>query len=131
VSLADLHLPIFAVGTETDHVAPWHSVYKLHLLTDSALTFLLTNGGHNAGVVSPPGHPNRRYRVLTRPAEGAYLDPDSWGRRAVPHEGSWWPEWAGWLGAHSGAPVVHPPIGAADKGYPPLEPAPGSYVREP
>ncbi|WP_084249965.1 PHA/PHB synthase family protein [Sphingomonas mali] len=131
VSLSDIHLPIFAVGTETDHVAPWHSVYKLHLLTDSELTFLLTNGGHNAGVVSPPAYPNRRYRVLTRPAEGAYLDPDNWERRAVPHEGSWWPEWAEWLGAHSGAPVALPPMGAADKGYPPLEPAPGSYVREP
>lgn len=131
VSLSDLHLPIFAVGTETDHVAPWHSVYKLHLLTDSELTFLLTAGGHNAGVVSPPGHPRRHYRVLTRAAEGPYLDPDSWEREAAPHEGSWWPEWGAWLDARSGEPVAPPPMGAPDKGYPSLAPAPGDYVRQP
>lgn len=131
VTLLDLHLPIFVVGTETDHVAPWHSVYKLHLLTDSELTFLLTTGGHNAGVISPPGHPHRRYRVLTRPAESAYLDPESWQRQAAAHEGSWWPEWGAWLGARSGEPIPPPAMGASDKGYPPLEPAPGSYVRQP
>ncbi|MES1975976.1 MAG: alpha/beta fold hydrolase [Pseudomonadota bacterium] len=131
VSLSDLHLPIFALGTETDHVAPWHSVYKLHLLTDSEITFALTSGGHNAGIVSPPGHPRRHYRVLTRPAGGNYLDPAGWEEQAVPHEGSWWPEWAAWLAARSGEPVAPPPMGAPEKGYPALEPAPGSYVRQP
>ncbi|WP_213982285.1 alpha/beta fold hydrolase [Sphingomonas sp. dw_22] len=131
VRLSDLHLPIFSVGTETDHVAPWHSVYKLHLLTDSELTFLLTSGGHNAGVVSPPGHPRRHYRVLTRPEHGSTLDTESWERQAAPHDGSWWPEWGAWLDARSGDPVAPPPMGAPDKGYPALEPAPGGYVRQP
>ncbi len=130
VSLSDLHLPIFALGTETDHVAPWHSVHKLHLLTDSELTFVLTSGGHNAGIVSPPGHPRRHYRVLTRPAGGPYRDPESWEREAAAHEGSWWPEWEAWLAARSGVSVAPPPMGAPDKGYPPLLPAPGSYVHQ-
>jgi polyhydroxyalkanoate synthase len=130
VRLADLHLPIFALGTETDHVAPWHSVHKLHLLTDSELTFVLTSGGHNAGIVSPPGHPRRHYRVLTRAAGGAYRDPDSWENEAAAHDGSWWPEWGAWLAARSGAAVAPPPMGAPGKGYPPLLPAPGSYVHE-
>ncbi|MDH7971381.1 alpha/beta fold hydrolase [Sphingomonas sp. AR_OL41] len=128
VSLSDLHLPIFALGTETDHVAPWQSVHKLHMLTESEVTFVLTSGGHNAGIVSPPGHPHRHYRVLTRPEGGAYLDPASWEREAVLHEGSWWPEWAAWLAGRSGALVAPPPMGAPDKGFPPLLPAPGSYV---
>jgi hypothetical protein len=60
---------MFAVGIETDHIAPWRSVYKLHLFTDSDLTFVVTNGGHNAGVVSEPGHHGRRYHVA-RPTLG-------------------------------------------------------------
>ncbi len=131
VSLSDLHLPIFALGTETDHVAPWQSVHKLHMLTESEVTFVLTSGGHNAGIVSPPGHPHRHYRVLTRPEGGAYLDPASWEREAVFHDGSWWPEWEAWLAGHPGALVAPPPMGATDKGYPPLLSAPGSYVHAP
>ena len=67
IGLTDIRVPIFAVGTEADHVAPWRSVYKFHLLTDTEVTFVLTSGGHNAGIVSEPGHARRRYRVATRP----------------------------------------------------------------
>ena len=128
VALTDLRAPVFAVGTEQDHVAPWHSVYKLHLLTDTDVTFLLTSGGHNAGIVSPPGRDNRHYRVMSRTADGHYVDPDIWAAEAPRHEGSWWQAWAGWLDANSGAPVAPPSMGAVP-GYPPLGDAPGAYVR--
>jgi polyhydroxyalkanoate synthase len=130
ISLSDLHLPIFAVGTEHDHVAPWHSVYKIHLLTDAEVTFALASGGHNVGVVAAPGNPKASYRLLTRSADGPYVDPENWERRAAAYSGSWWPACADWLVAHSGAPVAPPPMGAPDKGYPVLEPAPGGYVRQ-
>ena len=71
VSVADIKGPFFVVGTETDHIAPWHSVHKLHLLNSEDLTFVLTSGGHNAGIVSEPGHPHRHYRMFEPPARGA------------------------------------------------------------
>jgi polyhydroxyalkanoate synthase len=129
VALADLRLPTFAVGTETDHVAPWRSVYKLHLLSDAEITFVLTNGGHNAGVVSEPGHARRRYRIATRAADGRYLDPDVWLADSEAREGSWWPAWTAWLASRSGPPVAPPGLGAGAAGYAPLCDAPGSYVR--
>ena len=72
VAISDIRAPMFAVATATDHVSPWRSVYKLHLLVDTELTFLLTSGGHNAGIVSPPGHPHRHHRV-NHPHGGADL----------------------------------------------------------
>ena len=126
VALSDLRRPIFAVGTETDHVAPWRSVHKLHLLCDAEVTFVLTSGGHNAGIVSEPGHPHRRYRVGVRPAGGRYDDPEAWAAAAQPKNGSWWPEWVAWLAAHSSEPGPLPSLGAP--GYTALADAPGSYV---
>ena len=128
VALADLSVPAFAVATETDHVAPWRSVYKLHLLTDNEVTFVLTNGGHNAGVVSEPGHPGRRYRIATRAAEGRYADADAWLAKATSRDGSWWPAWVEWLSQRSTAPVAPPVLGGSHTRYAPLGDAPGSYV---
>ncbi|HVL74198.1 MAG TPA: alpha/beta fold hydrolase [Beijerinckiaceae bacterium] len=125
VALTDIRAPIFAVGTERDHVAPWRSAFKVHLLTDTDVTFLLTTGGHNAGIVSEPGRAGRSYRVLSKRAEDRYVDPDTWQGLAPRREGSWWPEWVRWLEARSGAPVPPPPMGAA------LADAPGTYVLEP
>jgi len=130
VALSDIRVPVFSVGTESDHVAPWRSVYKIHLLTDTEVTFLLTNGGHNAGIVSEPGHPHRRYRVSTKRPQDHYVDPDVWLTAESPHEGSWWPEWVRWLDARSGAPVAPPPMGAAGSAYAAIADAPGTYVLE-
>ena len=131
IALTDIRVPIFAVGTERDHVSPWRSVYKVHLLTDTEVTFVLTSGGHNAGVVSEPGHPRRYYRITTRSAAAPYLDPNAWEVRAPRHEGSWWLAWEPWLAARSKACTPPPPLGAVEYGYPVLEDAPGSYVLMP
>jgi polyhydroxyalkanoate synthase len=131
IAIEDIKLPIFAVGTRTDHVAPWHSVHKLHLLTDAEVTFVLTSGGHNAGIVSEPGHHGRVYQILTRPAEGHYVPPDTWLAKAARVEGSWWPAWADWLTARSGPSASPPPLGRPEAGYKPITNAPGTYVREP
>ena len=133
ITLSSLKMPMFVVGTERDHVAPWRSVHKIHMLSGAEITFVLTSGGHNAGIVSEPGHKGRRYHVLTRAAEdtdGVTHDPDTWLARSQRKDGSWWTEWGAWLGARSGAPVPPPSTGAPDKGYPVLGPAPGTYVLE-
>jgi polyhydroxyalkanoate synthase len=128
VALTDISCPIFCLGTARDHVAPWQSVYKLQLLTDVALTFVLTSGGHNVGIVNPPGVPHRSYQMLSREHDGKYLAPPAWLEAAPTHEGSWWPCWLDWLDAHSGAPVALPSMGNTSKGLAPLCPAPGTYV---
>jgi polyhydroxyalkanoate synthase len=130
VALSDVRVPMFAVGTELDHVAPWQSVYKFHLLTDTDVTFVLTNGGHNAGIVSEPGHRHRHYRIATHAASGRYVDPEVWQAETQAREGSWWPEWSTWLHAHSGARGAPPALGAPQAGLAPLCDAPGVYVHQ-
>ncbi len=128
VAVSDIRVPVFAVGTERDHVAPWRSVYKFHLLSDTEVTFLLTNGGHNAGIVSEPGHPRRHYKVTTAAHDEAYVDPQTWTAQTAEKQGSWWPEFSDWLKARSGKPVPPPPFGNAECGLKAICDAPGTYV---
>jgi polyhydroxyalkanoate synthase len=129
IALKDIGAPMFVVGTESDHIAPWRSVYKASLFTDCDLTFVLTTGGHNAGVVAEPGRAGRSYHIGRRRAGAHYVSPDKWLAGARRVEGSWWPEWASWLEERSAAErVAPPPMGAAGRGFPPLYPAPGRYV---
>ena len=131
VTVADIRAPIFAVGTERDHVAPWRSTYKINLQTETDVTYLLTSR-----------RPQCRHRLGTRSSSDAAsasaprkpmiiisIRSDFW--REVPRkDGSWWPEWAGWLKERSGAPTTLPTMGAAQAGYPLLGDAPGAYVLE-
>ena len=129
VALRDIRLPLFAVGTSKDHIAPWRSVYKIHLFTDADVTFVLASGGHNVGIVSPVnGFAGARYQVAKRGHDEPYLDPDRWSAVAAQHEGSWWPCWQQWLGERSGPRVAAPAMGAPDAGLPLLGDAPGAYV---
>ena len=130
-SLGDLTLPIFCVGTTTDHVAHWRSVFKLHLFSPAEITFVLTNGGHNAGIVSEPGHPRRHYQLRTRATGENYMGPDEWQASAPRQEGSWWTAWFEWLRARSSKMVAAPRMGNARKGLRPVCDAPGAYVRQP
>jgi polyhydroxyalkanoate synthase len=126
VSLADIRVPVFLVGTQRDHISPWRSVYQLHRLCDPEITFVLASGGHNAGIVSEPGHTNRHYQAATRVAHGSWTEPDQWLNETPRHEGSWWPLWHRWLAQHSQArraatlPEVPHMLGAA----------PGQYVMQ-
>jgi polyhydroxyalkanoate synthase len=126
VALKDIRTPMFVIGTETDQVAPWRSVYKIHLFTDNELTFVRTNGGHNAGIVSEPGHRGRHFHFATRNPGDRYLDPDTWLARAGQIEGSWWQEWSSWLTERSAPGKVAPPASKS----PALGAAPGSYVHQ-
>jgi len=129
LELGRLRVPMFVVGTETDHVAPWRSVYKTRSLTRSSdYTFLLTSGGHNAGIVSGPSHPKRRHRLLTWANATESLPPEEWLKRAALHEGSWWPAWEAWLAAHSQRTQRAAQPVTVD-GAVPAEDAPGRYVR--
>jgi polyhydroxyalkanoate synthase subunit PhaC len=124
VALSDLHRPMFVVGTLRDHVAPWKSAHKIHFLANADVTFALASGGHNAGIVAPPGQEGHSYQVMTRKAGEPYVGPDEWITRAPSREGSWWGEWVRFLAAQSGSLVAPPPLGEG------LGAAPGSYVMQ-
>ena len=126
VHVSDIRVPIFAVGTVKDHVAPWRSAFKIDMLSDTDVSFALTSGGHNAGIVSEPGHPRRTYRVRHRKAEDLHMDPDTWLNETPEQEGSWWPAWFEWLAVRSGDMASPPSMGRKDRQ--PFDDAPGTYV---
>lgn len=133
VSISDIRAPLFVVATSRDHVSPWQSVYRIHLMADTAVTFVLAEGGHNGGIISEPGHAHRSYQVADRGADDNFIEADSWAT-TMPHtEGSWWTAWSEWLAARSsgeraaGEALANgrkPPLPA------PLCDAPGTYVHE-
>ena len=128
VSTSDIRQPIFTVGTEKDHVSPWKSVFKINALTDTDVTFVLTNRGHNAGVVSEPGHEDRHYRIGLKREGDRFSPPKDWFDRHSEIEGSWWPEWTKWLKAQSGSQAVKA-AGRQDALFAEaLDDAPGRYV---
>jgi polyhydroxyalkanoate synthase len=131
VALKDIRTPIFALGAERDHIAPWRSVYKIELFGSAETTFVLTGGGHNSSVVSPPGKSGAYYWISHVPAGADFIDPDVWLEQAPKQSGSWWPEWVAWLHARSTKDQVKArqprPIGS---NQPPLGDAPGQYVFE-
>lgn len=128
IALKDIRVPLFVVGTQTDHIAPWRSVYKLRLFTDGDLTFVLTRGGHNGGILSEPGHANRDYRIGHRPANVLYEPPDDWLAKTPTSEGSWWPAMADWLTTHSSGKINAPSKPGAKGSSRRYPAAPGIYV---
>ena len=122
ISLSDIHTPIFSVGAVQDHVAPWRSVFKLHQFTTADQTFVLTAGGHNVGIVNPPGQPKSSHRIRHWKHLDRLLTPDEWLAETEPEAGSWWTPWLAWLNRHSSGlealPVQLPSLGKA----------PGTYV---
>ncbi len=128
IALQDLTVPVFAVGTVKDHVAPWKSVYKLHLSLNTHLTFVLTSGGHNAGIVSEPGHRHRSYQIGEHQDGDHYLPPEDWAATTEKQEGSWWEAWQSWLSKHSGKKGDLPKMGLPPRKGKIIGDAPGEYV---
>ena len=124
VALMDINAPMMVVGTTRDHVSPWKSVYKIHLQTDTHVTFVLAAGGHNAGIVSEPGRPRRSYQIASVEDGSGWIDPDDWVAQTPVVQGSWWEAMDQWIKARSGTPVKAKPIAAAHA----LCDAPGEYV---
>ncbi len=125
VDLMDIQQPLMVVGTTRDHISPWKSVYKIHASTDTETTFILAAGGHNAGIISEPGHPHRSYQINSMPKGHGWVDSDEWQTKTPIHEGSWWPAWCTWLKQKSSTPMKAKGIANAAS----LQNAPGSYVQ--
>lgn len=130
IALTDINVPIFVVGTLKDHVSPWKSVYRVTLFTNTQVTFVLTSGGHNAGIVSEPGHKGRTYQMQTHEVGDKHISSDRWLERAPKYNGSWWPAWEKWLAEHSSGLVKPPTMGNPKKDLHVICDAPGSYVFE-
>ena len=133
ISLANIRVPLFVLATETDHVSPWSSVYKVHRLTRAPVSFVLTSGGHNVGIVNPPAgplaHPQASFRMATHAGGTEPTDPQAWRAQAQPVAGSWWPCWHQWLASHNGGKVRAKAVtGLVEAGLP-VE-APGTYVHQ-
>lgn len=128
IALSDIRIPVFALGTQRDTVSPWPAVYKAHqLMPNVEVTFCLTSGGHNVGVVNPPGPGVKRsFQLATRTVAEPHVDPETWSATVPSHDGSWWPAWETWLRQQAGKKVGARMPGNAT--HPPLEDAPGGYV---
>ncbi len=124
IALMDIQAPMMVVATTRDHVSPWKSVYKIHLQTDTHVTFVLAEGGHNAGIVSEPGRPRRSYQLASVEDNSGWIDPDDWKAQAPVKPGSWWEAMHAWVSQRSGKPVPAKPIPAEQA----LADAPGTYV---
>ena len=114
--------PFTAVGAINDQIVPWHGSYKTGGLLGGTVRYVLSSGGHIAGIVNPPG-PKAWYEA----GDYAGASPDTWRAAASKHKGSWWEDWTAWSDARAGAHVKPPPLGS--KRHPALGDAPGEYVR--
>ncbi len=122
IDLGSIERDVYIVSAENDHIVPWRSAYAGTRLLRGRSRFVLSSGGHIAGIVNPPG------------AKAWYLvdddlpaDAEDWRRGAERRPGSWWEDWAAWSSAHAGDLVDPPPLGS-DR-HPVLYDAPGDYVR--
>ena len=114
----------YLVGAVEDHITPWKSSFKTTALLAGKVRFVLSNAGHIAGIVNPPGGKGSVHWTN----EKLVADPEAWRSGAVRHEGTWWEDWAKWIEARAGERGAPPPMGSSE--HPPLGDAPGQYVLE-
>jgi polyhydroxyalkanoate synthase len=121
LSLSAVTNDTYVVGAINDHIVPWHSSYKSGGLLGGTVRYVLSSGGHIAGIVNPPG-PKAWYEA----AEYTGADAETWRRENSKHKGSWWEDWTAWSDARSGALVKPPPMGSKQNRA--IADAPGEYV---
>ena len=125
VDLAKVDLPAFLYASREDHIVPWKTAYEsVNILGSESMTFVLGASGHIAGVINPPAKKKRNYWV-----GDLAPDADAWFDAAESRPGSWWPVWTDWLSGYAGSQVAAPKA-AGNAEFPPIEPAPGRYVKE-
>ena len=121
LSLSSVENDTYVVGAINDHIVPWHGSYKTGGLMGGKVRYVLSSGGHIAGIVNPPG-PKAWYEA----ADFTGADPETWRQAASKHKGSWWEDWTVWADERAGALVKPPAMGS--KKYPAVSDAPGEYV---
>ena len=126
IDLRIVQAPLYAVGTEQDHIAPWKETFRIAGLVSAPVRYTLATSGHILGILSPPIDPPKR-RYWSGEATGLN-DPETWRNGVVKAPGSWWHDWLGWLRERCGPMVPARPAG--DRNHPALAPAPGTYVLE-
>ncbi len=128
IDLGTVRTPAYIQAGETDHIAPAASVWKMTRQLGGPVRFVLAGSGHIAGVVNPPSSGKYQHWVLP---EGAAMPEtlEAFRATAIEVKGSWWPDWIAWLAPQSGGRKKAPVPGRA-KGFPALEDAPGSYVKQ-
>lgn len=120
IDLAKISSPLYVLGAENDHIAPWHATYLTTQYVGGETKYTLSNSGHIAGIVNPPGGKKSLY--YTKPQAIRGESAADWLESAERRPGSWWDDWAVWAESHGGKMVDPYPL-------PEGEPAPGRYVR--
>jgi polyhydroxyalkanoate synthase subunit PhaC len=123
VDLSAVDTDSYVVAGLADHLCPWQSCYRSTQMLGGTARFVLSTSGHIASMVNPPSNPKASFRA----APGTPAEPSDWLTEAVAAQGSWWPDYASWLAERSGGRKKRPG-GLGSKRFPPLDPAPGTYV---
>ena len=127
VDLGAIDAPAYVYASREDHIVPWQGAYRSTGLLQGKTRFVLGASGHIAGVINPPAKGKRSHWVGATAA--LPTEPQRWfdASREIP--GSWWGDWSGWLKGHAGKPVAAPKT-PGDRAHPPIEAAPGRYVKQ-
>jgi polyhydroxyalkanoate synthase len=125
IDLGQVACDSFVVSGMADHITPWMPGYMTSQLLGGHSEVVVTTTGHIQTMVNPVGKPRARY--FAGPQAGP--DPEAWMAQATGHDGSWWPRYADWLLARTGE-LRDAPTEQGSRRHPPIEAAPGSYVRE-
>ena len=122
LSLSQVKSDVYIVGAINDHIVPWQASYKTTSLLGGDVRYVLSSGGHIAGIVNPPG-PKPWYEAADPPGPATA---GQWREAAARHRGSWWEDWAEWASERAGPLVQPPPLGS--ERYPATADAPGTYI---